>query len=42
MNKQLGGIISGLDDVINSKTTKSLFVFGDVTSTLAGASCCKE
>jgi UDP-N-acetylglucosamine 2-epimerase (non-hydrolysing) len=42
MNKQLGGIITELDNFINSETTKSLFVFGDVTSTLAGAVVAKN
>ena len=42
MNKQLGGIISDLDNFINIESTKSLFVFGDVTSTLAGAIVAKN
>ena len=42
MNKQLGGIISELDNFINIESTKSLFVFGDVTSTLAGAIVAKN
>ena len=42
MNIQLGSIINGLDDYINLNTTKSLFVFGDVTSTLSGAIVAKN
>ena len=42
MNIQLGSIINGLDDYINFNTTKSLFVFGDVTSTLSGAIVAKN
>ena len=42
MNKQLGGIISELDNFINIESTKSLFVCGDVTSTLAGAIVAKN
>ena len=42
MNIQLGSIINGLDDYINLHTTKSLFVFGDVTSTLSGAIVAKN
>jgi UDP-N-acetylglucosamine 2-epimerase (non-hydrolysing) len=42
MNKQLGEIISELDNFINIESTKSLFVFGDVTSTLAGAIVAKN
>ena len=42
MNKQLGGIIFELDNFINIESTKSLFVFGDVTSTLAGAIVAKN
>ena len=42
MNVQLGTIISGLDEYINKNTTKNLFVFGDVTSTLSGAIVAKN
>ena len=42
MNKQLSGIIYELDNFINIESTKSLFVFGDVTSTLAGAIVAKN
>lgn len=42
MNKQLGEVISELDKYINDKNTESLFVFGDVTSTLAGAVVAKN
>ena len=42
MNIELGRIINGLDDYINLNTTKSLFVFGDVTSTLSGAIVAKN
>jgi len=42
MNKQLGNIISQLDNLIDKSTVKNLFVFGDVTSTLAGAIAAKN
>lgn len=42
MNIQLGTIISKLDQYINKNTTKNLFVFGDVTSTLSGAIVAKN
>ena len=42
MNKQLGSIISQLDNLIDKSTVKNLFVFGDVTSTLAGAIAAKN
>tara|TARA_B100001113_G_scaffold140296_1_gene114990 strand:- start:2012 stop:3103 length:1092 start_codon:yes stop_codon:yes gene_type:complete len=42
MNEQLGKIISELDVHLNNENVKDLFVFGDVTSTLAGAITAKN
>ena len=42
MNIQLGSIINELDSCIKLNNTKSLFVFGDVTSTLSGALVAKN
>ena len=42
MNIQLGSIINELDSCIKVYNTKSLFVFGDVTSTLSGALVAKN
>tara|TARA_B100000900_G_scaffold133711_1_gene113216 strand:- start:4854 stop:5945 length:1092 start_codon:yes stop_codon:yes gene_type:complete len=42
MNEQLGNMIFELDKYINDKNVDSLFVFGDVTSTLAGAITAKN
>lgn len=42
MNRQLGEVIIELDKYINAKNTGNLFIFGDVTSTLAGAVVAKN
>ncbi len=42
MNEQLGKIITELDNYLNDEIVKNLFVFGDVTSTLAGAITAKN
>ena len=42
MNEQLGKIITELDNHLNDEIVKNLFVFGDVTSTLAGAITAKN
>lgn len=42
MNSQLGNIIIDLDKTTKEYSFKSLFVFGDVTSTLAGAIVAKN
>jgi UDP-N-acetylglucosamine 2-epimerase len=42
MNRQLGEVIIELNKYINIKNTKNLFIFGDVTSTLAGAIVAKN
>ncbi len=42
MNEQLGKIVTELDFHLNDKVVKNLFVFGDVTSTLAGAITAKN
>jgi len=42
MNKQLGSMIQELDNHLNQNNINNLFVFGDVTSTLAGAVTAKN
>ena len=42
MNKQLGNMIQELDNHLDQNKVNSLFVFGDVTSTLAGAIAAKN
>ena len=42
MNEQLGKIITELDEHLDDQSVKNLFVFGDVTSTLAGAITAKN
>ena len=42
MNEQLGKIVTELDFHLNDESVKNLFVFGDVTSTLAGAITAKN
>jgi len=42
MNQQLGSMIQELDKHLNQHNVNSLFVFGDVTSTLAGAIAAKN
>ena len=42
MNQQLGSMIIELDNYLDDKSVDSLFVFGDVTSTLAGAITAKN
>ena len=42
MNEQLGKIVTELDIHLNYDSVKNLFVFGDVTSTLAGAITAKN
>jgi len=42
MNKQLGSMIQELDNHLNQNNVDNLFVFGDVTSTLAGAITAKN
>ena len=42
MNKQLGSMIQELDNHLNLNNINNLFVFGDVTSTLAGAITAKN
>ena len=42
MNEQLGKIITELDEHLDDESVKNLFVFGDVTSTLAGAITAKN
>ena len=42
MNKQLGNMIQELDIHLDQNKVNSLFVFGDVTSTLAGAIAAKN
>tara|TARA_B100000609_G_C17174319_1_gene413449 strand:- start:198 stop:1298 length:1101 start_codon:yes stop_codon:yes gene_type:complete len=42
MNEQLGKIVTELDIHLNYDNVKNLFVFGDVTSTLAGAITAKN
>ena len=42
MNEQLGKIVTELDFHLNDDSVKNLFVFGDVTSTLAGAITAKN
>ncbi len=42
MNKQLGSMIQELDNHLNVNNINNLFVFGDVTSTLAGAITAKN
>ena len=42
MNKQLGSMIQELDNHLNQNNINNLFVFGDVTSTLAGAITAKN
>ena len=42
MNEQLGNMVFELDKYLDYKNVKSLFVFGDVTSTLAGAITAKN
>ena len=42
MNQQLGSMIIELDNYLYDKSVDSLFVFGDVTSTLAGAITAKN
>ena len=42
MNKQLGSMIQELDNYLNENYINNLFVFGDVTSTLAGAIVAKN
>ena len=42
MNEQLGKIVTELDIHLNEKNVNNLFVFGDVTSTLAGAITAKN
>ena len=42
MNQQLGKIITELDIHLNGENVNNLFVFGDVTSTLAGAITAKN
>ena len=42
MNQQLGSMIIELDNYLDDKNVDSLFVFGDVTSTLAGAITAKN
>ena len=42
MNQQLGNMIQELDNHLDQNKVNSLFVFGDVTSTLAGAIAAKN
>jgi len=42
MNKQLGSMIQELDNHLNQNNINNIFVFGDVTSTLAGAITAKN
>ena len=42
MNEQLGKIVTELDIHLNDENVNNLFVFGDVTSTLAGAITAKN
>ena len=42
MNEQLGKIVTELDIHLNEENVNNLFVFGDVTSTLAGAITAKN
>ena len=42
MNEQLGNMVFELDKYLDHDNVKSLFVFGDVTSTLAGAITAKN
>ena len=42
MNQQLGSMIQELDNHLDQHNVNSLFVFGDVTSTLAGAIAAKN
>ena len=42
MNEQLGEMILTLDKYLQSKNVNNVFVFGDVTSTLAGAITAKN
>ena len=42
MNEQLESMIQELDNHLNENNVNNLFVFGDVTSTLAGAIAAKN